>query len=107
MGSSLVERGQRVKYGDDQLRSLPKEEVSRLRTIVVSVQEIDIDSVEEMTQYFTLLQDSANREHFVGVPQSIEELALELRKPEIHGLVAVNALNEIVGYGMVRDAAKE
>lgn len=82
---------------------LSEEEISRLRTTVVSVREIDVES-RDLNSYFLLLNNPSNREHFTGLPPTIEDLASELNKPDMHGLVGINGLGEAVGYAIVRDA---
>lgn len=89
----------------DETNPHPDEEV--LRRTVVGVRELDFHSSYEISRYFILLTDPRNREHFAGVPENENELALQLGRPEMHGLVGVNALDENVGFAIIRDASPD
>lgn len=105
---ALIERGAGVnpRIPGSNESPLSEAEILRRRTTVVSVQEIDLDSPEELQQYHQLLKYPANRQHFVGVPETVEEFTLELRIPETHGLVCIDDLSKIVGYAVVHDAPR-
>ncbi len=104
---------QRVDPRPDE-EKLSEEDKEQLRTEGIHVEEIDLGSQLELENYFNLLRNRSNRQHFTNVPKTIEDLRRELSRPGIHGLVIKNALDEIddptinplhkiIGYSMIED----
>lgn len=76
----------------------------QVRNDVVRVRKIDVNDREEIGTYFRFLTHETNRVHFAKPPERRRELQRLCSHKGMHALVAENALGEIVGGMMIRDA---
>lgn len=86
-------------------------ERERQRRIVGKVEEVDTNDWRALNEfasrYFELLTEPDNLTHFTGVPDNVEELKETLKTKGKHGLAVFNKLDEVIGFAMIDDPAKD
>lgn len=84
----------------------PEREV--LRHTVKGVREIKARSNKRIrrafaTTYLNQLQDPFNRPHFTDIPEKVIDMENRLKQKNVHGLAVYNALDEVVGFAIIKD----
>lgn len=83
-------------------------EIERLRKTVTGVREIKARSNKRIRRafaqiYLEQLQQPSNRSHFTDIPERVRVMEDRLKQKNVHGLAVYNALDEVVGFAIVRD----
>lgn len=81
------------------------------RRIVDRVEEVNVSDWRALNEfsakYFDLMTDPDNLTHFTGVPDNVEELKDTLKTKGKHGLAVFNKLDQVVGFAIIEDPAKD
>lgn len=89
-----------LQVGMNKERSFSEEE----RYQIVALRELNLESEQDLDNYFRLLTHPDNIEHFSNPPTDAENLKQKLVHDSTHAYMAENILGEVVGGGGINDA---
>lgn len=77
---------------------------SEERWRIRGLRELNLESEQDMNDYFRLLKHPLNVDHFSSPPKDVLDLKNKLLRDKTHAFLAVNGLGQVVGAGGINDA---